>query len=69
MMALPTQSESTLEVDTSPAPMAHRRLLIFCVILMALAMALFVGWRDARQSADTALGVAAHSALALGLLP
>ena len=38
------------------------------VLLMALAMALFVGWRDARHSADTALGVAAHSALALGLV-
>ncbi len=38
------------------------------VILMALAMALFVGWRDARHSADTALGVAAHSALAFGLV-
>lgn len=38
------------------------------VLLMALAMALFVGWRDAQYSADAALGVAAHSALALGLV-
>lgn len=38
------------------------------VLLTALAMALFVGWRDATQSADAALGVAAHSALALGLV-
>ncbi len=38
------------------------------VMAVALAMALFVGWRDAQQSADTALGVAAHSALALGLV-
>lgn len=38
------------------------------VLLIALAMALFVGWRDAQQSADTALAVAAHSALAMGLV-
>ena len=38
------------------------------VLIVALAMALFIGWRNERQSVDTALGVAAHSALALGLV-
>lgn len=38
------------------------------VLLVALAMALFVNWRSAEQSVDTALGVASHSALALGLV-
>ncbi|MCG6883511.1 MAG: metal ABC transporter permease [Silicimonas sp.] len=38
------------------------------VLLMAMAMALFVGWRDAAQSADAALAVAAYSALAAGLV-
>jgi len=38
------------------------------VILAALAMGLFVGWRDAHHTSDTALGVAAHSALAIGLV-
>lgn len=38
------------------------------VIVTALAMAFFIGWRDRLHSPDTALGVAAHSALALGLV-
>lgn len=38
------------------------------VLIVALAMALFIGWRNERQSVDSALGVAAHSALALGLV-
>lgn len=38
------------------------------VLLTALAMALFVSHRAERHSVDTALGVAAHSALAFGLV-
>ncbi len=38
------------------------------VLLVALAMALFINWRNDQQSVDTALGVAAHSALAAGLV-
>ncbi|MDA8585417.1 metal ABC transporter permease [Rhodobacteraceae bacterium] len=38
------------------------------VLVIALAMALFVTWRSASQSVDTALGVASHSALAAGLV-
>lgn len=38
------------------------------VLIVALAMALFIGWRNEHQAVDTALGVAAHSALALGLV-
>ena len=38
------------------------------VMIVALAMALFISWRNERHSVDTALGVAAHSALALGLV-
>ena len=38
------------------------------VLLTALAMALFVSHRAERHSADTVLGVAAHSALAAGLV-
>lgn len=38
------------------------------VLIVALAMALFISWRNERHSVDTALGVAAHSALALGLV-
>ncbi|MEO0945902.1 MAG: metal ABC transporter permease [Pseudomonadota bacterium] len=38
------------------------------VLLIALAMALFITWRSDGQSVDTAMGVAAHSALALGLV-
>jgi zinc transport system permease protein len=38
------------------------------VLLTALAMALFVSHRAERHSVDTALGVAAHTALAAGLV-
>ena len=38
------------------------------VLLVALGMALFISWRSAAQTVDTALGVAAHSALAAGLV-
>lgn len=38
------------------------------VLIVAFAMALFISWRNERQSVDTALGVAAHSALAMGLV-
>ncbi|NNE79119.1 MAG: hypothetical protein HKN18_02505 [Silicimonas sp.] len=38
------------------------------VLFVALAMALFITWRGDGHSVDTALGVAAHSALALGLV-
>lgn len=38
------------------------------VLVVALGMALFISWRSASQSVDTALGVAAHSALAAGLV-
>lgn len=38
------------------------------VLIVAFAMALFISWRNERQSVDTALGVASHSALALGLV-
>lgn len=38
------------------------------VLLVALAMALFINWRNSSHSVDTALGVAAHSALAIGLV-
>lgn len=38
------------------------------VLLVALAMAIFINWRSDLQSVDTALGVAAHSALAAGLV-
>ncbi len=38
------------------------------VLLVALAMALFISSRSASQTVDTALGVAAHSALAAGLV-
>lgn len=38
------------------------------VLVVALGMALFISWRSTSQSVDTALGVAAHSALAAGLV-
>ncbi len=38
------------------------------VLVMALAMAVFVTKRNARHSVDTALGVAAHASLAIGLV-
>jgi zinc transport system permease protein len=38
------------------------------VLLVALAMALFISWRSETHAVDTALGVAAHSALAAGLV-
>lgn len=38
------------------------------VLFVALGMALFISWRSATQTVDTALGVAAHSALAAGLV-
>ena len=38
------------------------------VLVVALGMALFISWRNQAHSVDTALGVAAHSALAAGLV-
>ena len=38
------------------------------VLIVALGMALFISWRSAAQTVDTALAVAAHSALAAGLV-
>ena len=42
--------------------------ITFGVLAIALAMALFITWRSTRHSVDTALGVAAHTALAAGLV-